>query len=115
MSFWRKQVIDRALDHETAAHVDEQKAWIGREPANPKPYFNLAQLFRMQSRQDEGLALLLEAVRLDPNFADAHAALAEVYAVREDYKAAWRHARAAQQNGNSRAAELLARYGVQGG
>lgn len=112
MSFWRKQVIDRALDHETLAHVDEQKAWIAREPANPRPYFNLAQLFRMQSRPDEGLALLLEAVRLDPNFADAHAALAEVYAVREDYAAAWRHARAAQQNGNAHAAELLARYGV---
>ncbi len=34
MSFWRKEVIEFALDRETAAHIQEQKEWIDREPGN---------------------------------------------------------------------------------
>ena len=112
MSFWRENVIQPALDHETRLHMDEQRAWIAREPANPRPYYHLAQLYRVAFKPDEALGLLLEAVRLDPAFADAHAALAEIYAVREDYRAAWRHARLAEQHGQPRAVELLSRYGV---
>ena len=66
----------------------------------------------MEQRQDEALALLLEAVRLDETFADAHLALAEMYVVRHDDRAAWRHARAAERHGNARAVELLQRYRV---
>jgi cytochrome c-type biogenesis protein CcmH/NrfG len=112
VSFWRREVIDHALDHETRAQMAEQAAWIEREPANPHPYYHLAQLNRVASRQEEALGLLLEAVRLDPNFADAHVSLAEIYVVRNDYRAAWRHAIAAEFNGNSQAADLLRRYGV---
>jgi DNA-binding SARP family transcriptional activator len=112
MSFWRKQVIDPALDHETRLHMEEQRAWIEREPANPRPYYHLAQFYRIAGKQDEALGLLLEAVRLDQRFAAAHAALTEVYAVCEDYRAAWRHARLAEQNGDARGVELLKRYGV---
>jgi tetratricopeptide (TPR) repeat protein len=112
MSFWRKEVVDFALDQETAARIREQSQWIAREPANPAPWYHLAQLYRMQSRQEEALALLLEAVRLEDAFAEAHAALAEIYAVRQDYGAAWRHARKAQEHGNPRAVQLLQRYGV---
>ncbi len=109
MGFWRKEVIDVALDNETRAHIAEQTAWIAREPNNPRPYYNLAQLYRMQWKSDEALGLLLEAVRLDPAFADAHVALAEIYAVREDYPAAWRHARQAEAAGQSAAVDLLIR------
>ena len=112
MSFWRKEVIHFALDHETRLHMDEQRAWIAREPGNARPYLNLAQLYRMESRQDEALGLLLEAVRLDDGLAEAHASLTEMYAVREDYRTAWRHARAAERGGVTRAVELLQRYGV---
>ena len=112
MSFWRKDVIDFALDRETLRHVEEQRAFIAREPANPRGYHNLAQLYRIQGRQDEALGLLLEAVRLDPSYADAHLALAEIYAVRDDAPAAWRHARQAESQGNPRAVEMLARHGV---
>lgn len=112
MSFWRKEVIEFALDRETRVHVDEQRAWIAREPATPKPYYNLAQLYRVAFREDEALGLLLEAVRLDPAFGEAHASLAEVYVMRDDYPAAWRHARAAEVNGVSRAVEMLTRHGV---
>ena len=113
MSFWRKEIIDAALDRETQAAIDEQRAWIAREPSNAKPYYHLAQLYRVAFKPDEALGLLLEAVRLDANLAEAHASLAEMYVIREDYKAAWRHARWAQENGVSRAVEMLTRHGVE--
>lgn len=110
MSFWRKQVIDFALDHETRRHMDEQLAWIAREPSNPRPYYHLAQFYRMNGKSDEARGLLLEAVRLDPAFADAHASLAELYAICADYPAARRHANIAAEHGNPRAKQLLERH-----
>jgi thioredoxin-like negative regulator of GroEL len=110
MTFWRKEVIDFALDHETRRQMDEQLAWIAREPANPKPYYHLAQFYQMNGRPEEALGLLLEAVRLDHGFGDAHASLAELYAIRGDYGAARLHALLAANHGNSRALNLLARY-----
>ncbi len=112
MSFWRREVIDFALDHETRRHVEEQREWITREPSNPTPYYNLAQLYRMSGRQEDALGLLLQAVSLNDRFGEAHSALAELYAVLADYPAAWRHARAAEQAGCRSAAELLARYNI---
>lgn len=112
MSFWRKQVIDFALDRETQTAIEEQRAWILREPANPKPYYHLAQLYRVASKPEEALGLLLEAVRLDPDFAAAHASLAEIYVLRDDYPSAWRHARLAEANGIPRVVEMLTRNGV---
>lgn len=112
MSFWRKELIDVALGQETVRHIEEQRAWIAREPVNPRPYKNLAQLYRIEGRQEEALGLLLEAVRLDSAFAEAHIELAQIYAVRDDVRAAWRHARAAESAGNRSAVELLERYAV---
>lgn len=112
MSFWRKELIDFALGRETQNHIAEQREWIVREPQNPAPYRNLAQLYRMEGRPEEALGLLLEAVRLDPAFARAHADLAELYAVQGDLAAAWRHADLAEQHGEPRAANLLRRYNV---
>jgi tetratricopeptide (TPR) repeat protein len=112
VSFWRKDVVDFALDHETRKHMEEQRAWIAREPANARPYHNLAQLHRMAGQHDQALGLLLESVRLDPDFAEAHASLSELYAVKADYPAAWKHARAAERNGVARAVEMLTRYGA---
>jgi tetratricopeptide (TPR) repeat protein len=112
VSFWRKAVIDFALDRETRTAIDEQRAWILREPANPKPYYHLAQLYRLASKPDEALGLLLEAVRLDPDFAGAHASLAEMYVLRDDYPSAWRHARLAEANGVPRVVEMLNRNRV---
>ena len=110
MGFWRREVIDFALDQETRRHIEEQMEWIAREPGSARPYFHLAQLYRMNGRQDEALGLLLEAVRLDPTLAGAHASLAEVYAIRGDSDAAWRHARAAEEHGEPRAVEMLKRH-----
>ncbi|HUB33509.1 MAG TPA: tetratricopeptide repeat protein [Bryobacteraceae bacterium] len=110
MSFWRKELVDFALDYETRRQMEEQVAWIGREPENPRPYFHLAQFYRMNGRTEHALGLLLEAVRLDAGFAEAHVALAEMYAIAGDIDAAWRHARLAEANGNPQAVELLERY-----
>ena len=110
MSFWRKEVIDFALQRETAEHIQEQKEWIAREPRNPRPWYNLAQLYRIERRQDEALALLLEAVGIDEACADAHVALVEIYAVRADYAAAQKHALKGAEHGNSRGVELLRRF-----
>jgi cytochrome c-type biogenesis protein CcmH/NrfG len=112
VSFFRKEVVQFALDHETRRHMDEQRAWIEREPLDPRPWFHLAQLYRMENRQEEALGMLLEAVRLEAGFAQAHVALAEIYAVRKEYAAAWRHARLAERHNDRRAVDLLRRYGV---
>jgi tetratricopeptide (TPR) repeat protein len=112
MSFWRKDAIEPALRHETERQMDEQRAWIAREPGNARPYFHLAQFYRMEGRQEEALGLLLEAVRLQDGFGEAHVSLAEIYAIREDYGAAWRHAHAAERAGDGRGVELLRRYGT---
>lgn len=92
--------------------MDEQRAWMEREPSNPLPYYHLAQFHRMNGAQDVAVGLLLEAVRLDAGCADAHLSLSEIYAIREDYSAAWHHARLAERAGNGRAVDLLQRYGI---
>ncbi|MGH9672036.1 MAG: tetratricopeptide repeat protein [Bryobacteraceae bacterium] len=112
MGWWRKEVIDFALDQDTARLIDEQKEWITRDPSNPAPFYRLALLYRMQGREEEALGLLLEALRLAPGFGDAHAALAEIHAVRGAYADAWRHARLAEAGGQPRAAEMLRRHGI---
>jgi len=111
MSVW-KELIDHAMDAETLQAEREQLEWIAREPSNAKPYYHLAQLRRMQWKEDEGRALLLEAVRLDANFADAHVALTEMYAVRKEYSLAWLHARAAECAGDEQGVVLLTRHQI---
>ena len=113
MSFFRKELIDFALDQETRRAIEEQQAQIAAEPSNPRPYYQLALLYRMQWKHDEALGLLLESVRLDPAFTPAHVALAEMYAVRKDMEAARRHAELAAEQGNFEAREMLERYSAE--
>jgi tetratricopeptide (TPR) repeat protein len=114
MGFWRDEVITPSLDGDTLRLMREQIEWIEREPANALPYYHLAQFYRTQQKQDEALGLLLEAARLNPALAPAHVSLAEIYAIRGDYTAAWRHAREAEAHGDPDAVELLARHNVPG-
>jgi thioredoxin-like negative regulator of GroEL len=109
MGFWR-QAIDWALDDQTRREIEEQRRWAEAEPANPRPYYQLAQLYRTQGRREEALGLLLEAVRQDERFAAAHVALAEMYAVVGDMPAARRHAERAAAEGEERARAMLERH-----
>jgi tetratricopeptide (TPR) repeat protein len=112
MSFWRRELIDFALDHETRKHMENQIAWIEREPFNAQPYYALAQFYRMNGNEDYALGLLLEAVRLNPELAEAHVSLCELYAIRGDGPAAWRYARAAERLGLASGVQLLTRYAI---
>ncbi len=111
MSFWRKELIDFALDQDTSARMDEQKAWIAAEPANARPYYQLAMLYRMIHKRDEALGLLLHAVSLDENLAPAHTALCEIYVAAGDLDRARHHATRAAELGDDGAAAQLRRYG----
>jgi tetratricopeptide (TPR) repeat protein len=107
---WRRDLVDFALDEDTERLIAEQKTWIAAEPGAARPYYHLAQLYRLQQRREEALALLLHAVALDAAFAPTHIALSQMYAVSGDMDAARRHAARAAELGDPGAAELLARY-----
>jgi hypothetical protein len=107
-----QNLIQFSLDHETLVNEQEQMEWIAREPANAVPFYNLGQLRRMQYKPEEGLALLLHAISLDAAYAPAHVGLAELYAVKGDYKAAWNHALLAEQAGTPQAVEMLERHNI---
>lgn len=109
---WRRDLVEFALDEDTERLIAEQKTWIAAEPDAARPYYHLAQLYRLQQRRDEALALLLHAVSLDASLAPAHIALSQMYAVTGDMEAARRHAACAAKLGDVSAAELLARYGT---
>lgn len=110
MSFFRKEVVEFALDQETLRAIEEQKAAMAADPSDPRPYYQLALLYRMQLKQEEACGLLLECVRLDPAFARAHVSLAAIYAVRNDMAAARRHAEHAAALGDREAVEMLDRH-----
>ena len=112
MGFWRKELIDFALNQDTLRLVDEQKAWIAAEPANARPYYHLAMLYRLQHKRDEALGLFLHAAALDDTLAPAHTALSEMYAASGDLDRARHHAMRAEALGEPDAAERLARYGA---
>ncbi|MBM3797532.1 MAG: hypothetical protein FJW31_26560 [Acidobacteria bacterium] len=109
---WRRDLVDFALDEDTERLIAEQKKWIAAEPGAARPYYHLAQLYRLQQRRDEATALLLHAVALDDVLAPAHTALSQMYAVSGDLAAARRHASRAAQLGEPEAAAMLARYGA---
>jgi tetratricopeptide (TPR) repeat protein len=110
VSFFRKEVVEPALDRQARDAIEEQRAAIAARPGDARPYYNLAALYRMQGRADDALGLLLEAVRLDAAFAAAHVALAELYAVRGDLEASRRHADLAATHGDPRAQQMLQRW-----
>lgn len=112
MSFWKDEVIDFALDHETRLHMQEQMELVAREPTNPKHYYALAQFYRMSGKREEAGVLLREALRYDAAYAPAHVSLCEMCAIDGDYPAAWVHARAADAGGDGSGVDLLTRHRV---
>lgn len=107
--FWRKQVIDFALDHDTERHIAEQQAAVAADPSFARGYLNLGLLYQVQYKQDLAVEYFLKALTIDPRLADAHVSVGRVYAVRGEMQKAWEHARIASALGNTSLQEQLER------
>ncbi|MEE8177225.1 MAG: tetratricopeptide repeat protein [Acidobacteriota bacterium] len=108
--FFRKAVIEPALDEETERHIREQQTAIEANPAAAKPHHNLGALYRLQGKTAQAEEQFQKALSLDPNSAESHVALGQMRVVREDYQSAWVHAKAAAKLGDTHLLKLLERY-----
>lgn len=110
MSFWRKSVIQPALDSSESAAMREQQELSRKDPLNPKPRFALGVMAHLQGRTDEAIQYFLKAIELDPTYAAPHVSLGRMYAVQGQTELAWQHALAAEQLGDRELVEQLERY-----
>ena len=98
--FWRRQVIEAALDHDTERHIAEHQAAVKANPAWARGHYQLGLLYQAQLKPDLAVEHFLKALSIDPRLADAHVALGRVYAVRGEIEKAWEHGRIAYALGN---------------
>ncbi len=108
--FFRREVVDVALNRDVDSAIAEQLARIEQNPGEAQPYCALGVFFRMQGKIGDAILMQQRATELDPSFALPHRELGQIYAVREDHEAAWRHAREAARLGDRSLLELLERY-----
>ncbi|MGH9450280.1 MAG: tetratricopeptide repeat protein [Terriglobia bacterium] len=110
MSFWRKTVIQPALDSEEEAAIREQQRLLELDSLNPKPHFALGTMAHFRGRTDEAIQYFLKAIDLDPSYAAPHASLGRIFAVQGELTLAWKHAREAERLGDKSLVEQLERY-----
>lgn len=110
MSFWRKKVIQPALDFEEEAAIREQQDLLQKDPSNPRPYFALGTMAHFRGRTDEAIQYFLKAIELDPAYAAPHASVGRIFAVRGQLDLAWKHAREAERLEDRSLVEQLERY-----
>ncbi len=110
MGFWRKDVIQPALDRDLDTVIAEQRALLERGPHNAKAHFALGTYEHFRGNTDLAIGLFRKAIELDPSFAAPHVSLGRIYAVQEKYDLAWQHAREAARLGNRELVEQLERY-----
>jgi len=110
MSFWRKEVIQSALDRDVEAAIAEQKAILERDPKNPQAHFALGTLSYFKGEIAAAIELFLQAIELDSSYAAPHVSLGRLYAVQGRSDLAWKHAREAERLGNPELVEQLSRY-----
>ena len=108
--FFRKEMIEPALDHETERHVREQRAAIAADPAFARGYHNLGVLYRLQGEAALAEEQFQKALSLDTRLVESHIQLGQMCVVRGDYEAAWLHAKEAAELGDPQLLELLERY-----
>jgi len=110
-SFWRKEVIQPALNRDVEAVVAEQLSILARDPQNSHAYFALGTLSHFQGEIEQAIQYFEKAIEIDPTYAAPHVSLGRLYAVQGENELAWKHARAAEQYGDRTVVELLERYG----
>ena len=108
--FWRKQVIQPALNNDVEEAVAEQQSILAKDPNNAKAYFALGTLSHFQGEIEQAMQYFQKSIELDPADAAPHLSLGRLYAVRGEYKLAWKHARAAEALGARDLVEMLERY-----
>lgn len=110
MGFWRKKVIQPALDSETESALQEQQELLRKDPSNPRAYFALGTLAHLRGETTAAIEYFKKAIELDPTYAAPHASMGRIYAVQGDYELAWEQARAAERAGDSSLTQQLERY-----
>jgi len=108
--FWRKDVIQPALNNEVESAFAEQQAILAADPNNAKAYFALGTLSHFQGEIDQAIQYFQKSIELDPANAAPHLSVGRIYALRSEYTGAWKHARAAEALGANDLVELLERY-----
>lgn len=109
-NFWRKEVIQPALERDVQAAVAEQEALLARDPRNAPACFALGTLLHFQGESERAIQYFRKSIDLDGANPAPHLSLGRIFAVRGDYELAWRHARAAEALGARDLVEMLERY-----
>jgi lipopolysaccharide biosynthesis regulator YciM len=109
-SFWRKEVIQPALNHDVEAAVAEQQSILANDPNNANAYFALGTLLHFQGETERAIQHFQKSIELDYGKAAPHLSLGRIYALRGEYQRAWKHARAAEALGARDLVEMLERY-----
>lgn len=110
MGFWRKKVIQPALDSETESTLHEQQELLRRDPSNPQAYFALGSLAHLRGETAAAIEFFKKAIELNPAYAAPHASLGRIYAIQGNYELAWEQARAAERSGDRSLVDQLERY-----
>ena len=109
-SFWRKEVIQPALNRDVEAAIAEQQSILENDPSNAHAYFALGTLSHFQGEIEQAIKCFQTSIELDSSNAAPHVSLGRLYAVRGEYEQAWKHARAAETLGARDLVEMLERY-----
>ena len=110
MSFWRKQIIQPALNRDVEEAIAEQEAILARDPNNAKAHFALGTLSHFAGQTSQAIRYFEKAIALDPHYPAPHLNLGQIFAVQGNYQRAWQHARAAEALGSRDLVEMLERY-----
>ena len=110
MSFWRKEVVQPALDKDVEEAIAEQQAILRQNARNAGAHYALGTLTHFKGDVGAAITHFLAAIELDPSYAAPHVSLGRILAVEGDHQAAWEHARAAERLGDRSLLDLLQRY-----